>query len=562
MGWIDWLIVLLRRLFPLPGDERDVCLGVSSVQETDRVRRRWHRVILLLSVSVWVSLPCWAQMRLPQFESSKRYAGPSRNRIDTLVLAALRERGVEPAHVCSDGVFVRRVHLDLVGRLPEPGEVSRFLRSRAAGKRAQLIDDLLRREAFADYWALKWCDVLRVKAEFPINLWPNAVQAYHRWIHDALRENMPYDDFARALLTSSGSNFRAAPVNFYRAVQGQEPAAIANAVALTFMGTRFDHWPESQRHDMEAFFSRLAYKKTAEWKEEIVFLDPAPAEPLMALLPDGTRVQIRPEQDPRRVFADWLITAENPWFARCIVNRLWAWLFGRGLIHEPDDIRPDNPALYPEVLAYLEKELTRADYDLRHIYRLILNSRIYQQSSIPQSNDPRAEALFACYPVRRLDAEVLIDALCWISGTRERYASMIPEPFSFIPEEHPSIELADGSITSQFLEMFGRPTRDTGLQSERSNEPTDAQRLHLLNSTHIQKKIEGSKRLSGWIKAAKGNKRTLIGTIYVNVLSRYPTQSERIVAERYFESEGVGTRQGARDLVWALINTKEFLYRH
>jgi hypothetical protein len=519
-------------------------------------------VILLLSLSVWVSLPCWAQTRLPQFESTKRYAGPSRNRIDTLVLAALGQRGIAPAHVCSDGVFVRRVHLDLIGRLPEPGEVRRFLQSRAAGKRAVLIDDLLQREAFADYWTLKWCDVLRVKAEFPINLWPNAVQAYHRWIHDALRENMPYDEFARALLTSSGSNFRVPPVNFYRAVQGQEPATIAGAVALTFMGTRFDRWPESQQRDMEVFFSRLAYKKTAEWKEQIVFLDPAPAEPQMASLPDGIRVQVRPEQDPRRVFADWLISEENPWFTRCIVNRIWAWLFGRGLIHEPDDIRPDNPALYPEVLAYLEKELIRADYDLRHIYRLILNSRIYQQSSIPQSADPQAEALFACYPVRRLDAEVLIDALCWISGTRESYSSMIPEPFSFIPEEHPSIELADGSITSQFLEMFGRPTRDTGLQSERSNEPTDAQRLHLLNSTHIQKKIEGSRRLNGWIKAAKGNKRTLIGTIYVNVLSRYPTQTERIIAEQYFKSEGVGTRQGARDLVWALINTKEFLYRH
>jgi hypothetical protein len=282
----------------------------------------------------------------------------------------------------------------------------------------------------------------------------------------------------------------------------------------------------------------------------------------MASLPDGTRVQIRPDQDPRRVFADWLIAPENPWFARCIVNRVWAWLFGRGIIHEPDDIRPDNPAVYPQVLEYLEKELVKADYDLQHIYRLILNSRIYQQSAIPQGDDPQAEALFACYPVRRLDAEVLIDALCTISGTRESYSSMIPEPFSFIPEERPSIELADGSITSQFLEMFGRPTRDTGLQSERSNEPTDAQRLHLLNSTHVQNKIERSRRLANWIKTAKGNKRTLIGMIYLNVLSRYPTQAERIVAEEYFQTKGVNTRQATTDLLWALINTKEFLYRH
>lgn len=508
------------------------------------------------------SRPCYSQMRFPQFESTKRYPGTSGNRIDMLVLAGLRAEGIKPAKVCSDEVFVRRVHLDVIGRLPEPREVRRFLQSRVASKRAALIDDLLERKAFADYWSLKWCDVLRVKAEFPINLWPNAVQAYHRWIYDALRQNMPYDQFARDLLTASGSNFRVAQVNFYRAVQGQEPAAVAAAVALTFMGTRLDTWPESQQRRMEAFFSRVAYKKTAEWKEEIVYLDPAPVEPLMATLPDGTRIQIRPGDDPRRIFADWLLAPENPWFARGIVNRIWAWLLGRGLIHEPDDIRPDNPPVHPEVLAYLQKELVKADYDLQHIYRLILNSRTYQQSSMPQSNHANAETLFAYYPVRRLDAEVLIDALCWISGTRESYSSPIPEPFSFIPEEHRSIELADGSITSQFLEMFGRPARDTGLESERNNEPTDAQRLHLLNSTHIQNKIERSKRLSGLIKTAKGNKRTLIGMIYLNVLSRYPTQAERIMAEKYFQTKGVSTRQATTDLVWALINTKEFLYRH
>ena len=505
---------------------------------------------------------CHGQARFPQFESTKRYPGTSGNRIDTLVLARLRAEGVEPAKVCSDGVFVRRLHLDVIGRLPEPREVRRFLQSRLPGKRAVLIDGLLERKAFADYWALKWGDVLRIKAEFPINLWPNAVQAYHRWIYDALRQNLPYDQFARELLTASGSNFRVPQVNFYRAVQGQEPATVAAAVALTFMGARFDQWPESRQRDMEVFFSRLAYKKTAEWKEEIVYLDPAPVAPRMATLPDGTRLQIRPDADPRRIFADWLVAAENRWLARCIVNRIWAWLLGRGIIHEPDDIRPDNLAVHPEVLAYLEKELVKADYDLRHIYRLILNSRTYQQSSIPQSNHADAETLFAHYPVRRLDAEVLIDALCGISGTRESYSSAIPEPFSFIPEEHRSIELADGSITSQFLEMFGRPTRDTGLGSERNNEPTDAQRLHLLNSTHIQNKIERSKRLSGWIKTAKGNKRTLIGMIYLNVLSRYPTQAERITAEKYFQTEGVSTRQATTDLVWALINTKEFLYRH
>jgi len=333
-------------------------------------------------------------------------------------------------------------------------------------------------------------------------------------------------------------------------------------VALTFMGVRLEKWPEARRSGMEAFFSRVVYKTTAEWKEEIVCLDPAPADPLEAVFPDGVTVQIQPGEDPRVVFAEWLITPENPWFARNIVNRIWAWLLGRGIIHEPDDIRPDNPAVHPQLLAYLEKELVKANYDLRHIYRLILNSRTYQQSSIPRSGHPDAEALFAYYPVHRLDAGVLVDALCWISGTRESYSSPIPEPFTFIPEENRSIELADGSITSQFLEMFGRPARDTGVESERNNQPTDAQRLHMLNSTHIQNKIESSRRLSGLIKTAKGNRPLLINMIYLNVLSRYPTQTEVAAAEDYFQTKGINTRQATNDLVWALVNTKEFLYRH
>jgi len=536
------------------------------------LRKNSPTVVLLLTFAICV--PLCAQRRSPQdasrwgyassgqFESNKKYTGISNNRIDTLVMATLHKQGIYPANLCSDEVFIRRVYLDVIGTLPEPQKVQKFLQDRSPRKRAALIQILLQRDEFADYWSLKWCDLLRVKAEFPINLWPNAVQAYHRWIYDCLRKNMPYDKFARQLLTSSGSNFRVPQVNFYRAIQGQEPSSIAGAVALTFMGVRLDQWPEARRSGMEAFFSRVAYKQTAEWKEEIVYLDPAPADSLKATFPDGVTVHIQPGEDPRVVFADWLITPNNPWFARNIVNRIWAWLLGRGIIHEPDDIRPDNPAINPQLLAYLEKQLVKADYDLRHIYRLILNSRTYQQSSIPRSNHPDAEALFAFYPVRQLDAEVLVDALCWISGTQESYSSPIPEPFTFIPEENRSIELADGSITSQFLEMFGRPSRDTGLESERNNQPTDAQRLHLLNSTHVQDKIERSKRLNGLIRTAKGNRSTLINMIYLNILSRYPTQAELAAAEKYFQTKGINLRQATNDLAWALINTKEFLYRH
>lgn len=495
------------------------------------------------------------------FETTDTYK--ARNEIDKIVMDPLVKEGLEPANLCSDGVFIRRVYLDVTGTVPEAHEVRRFLDNPRPDKRTMLINTLLKRKEFADYWALKWCDLLRVKAEFPINLWPNAVQAYHHWIQDAIAYNMPYDQFVRELLTSSGSNFRVPQVNFYRAIQGQEPSSIASAATLTFMGIRFEGWPETKQKETASFFSRVEYKGTAEWKEEIVLLDPAPAEPLKVVFPDGASGTIRPDQDPRQVFADWLIRPENPWFTRNIVNRIWFWLMGRGIIHEPDDIRPDNRPVYPELLKYLERELVQSEYDLRHIYRLILNSRTYQQSSIPHpKSGVNAEKLFACYPVRQLEAEVLIDALCMISGTRERYSSPIPEPFTFIPEEHRTINLADASITSQFLEMFGRPSRDTGLESERNNQPTDTQRRHMLNSTHIQNKIERGWRLKKLVREARGKPEKLTVSLYLTILSRYPTESEQQAANSHLKTKGTNFNQGANDLIWALINSKEFLYRH
>ena len=484
------------------------------------------------------------------------------NHIDAAVAAGLRAQGLSMARPCSDEVFVRRVYLDVIGTLPKAEEVEAFLDDPLPDKREALIETLFKRNEFADYWAMKWCDVLRVKAEFPINLWPNAVQAYHRWVRDAVRQDMPYDQFARALLTSSGSNFRVAPVNFYRAVQGRTPAALAEAVALTFMGTRLDKWPEERRAAMAAFFSRIEYKGTSEWKEEIVQLDPAKTDPMKAVFPDGSAIEVAAGVDPRETFAIWLTQPGNPWFARCAVNRVWAWLLGRGIIQEPDDIRDDNPPVYPEVLALLEKELIDAHYDLRQIYRLILNSAVYQQSSIPRVESPDAEKLFACYPVRRLDAEVLIDALCSVFGGSEGYSSMIPEPFTFVPDDQPTIALADGSITSSFLEMFGRPPRDTGLESERNNQPTDEQRLHMLNSSHIQKKIEQSARFRELLKANKGKPRQVLKAIYLSLLSRAPTQDEVLAAQEYSKGSGLPMPQAAADIAWALINTKEFLYRH
>ena len=236
---------------------------------------------------------------------------------------------------------------------------------------------------------------------------------------------------------------------------------------------------------------------------------------------------------------------------------------GRGIIQEPDDIRPDNPPSNPELLAYLEKELVRSKYDMKHIYRLILNSSTYQQSPVAKSDKPEVDALFGHYLSRRLDAEVLADALNDIfGGIGEGCISPIPEPFTFIPEYQRTIDLADGSITSQFLEMFGRPARDTGLESERTNDPTDFQRLYLLNSTEIQKKIVDSPCLRRILNERKKSNREMIRMIYLSLLSRYPTQAETEVAEKYFKTPGLNRNNAAQDIAWALVNTKEFLYRH
>lgn len=563
----------------------------------------------------------------------------SQHPIDRLVFGKLKQMGIQPARLCSDEVFLRRVYLDVIGTLPTAEEARQFLDDLNPRKREALIDRLLEREEFADYWAMKWGDLLRIKAEFPINLWPNAAQAYHRWVRAALRDNMPYDRFVRELLTANGSNFRVPQVNFYRAVQSKDPQTIAQAVALTFMGTRADKWPKEQLAGMAAFFSRISYKPTGEWKEEIVCFDPekliqpaqAPAlpgtvsatsppvpagaskpapsptggsggsipagrsaEPLLATFPDGSTVRIRPEQDPRVVFADWLVQPKNPWFAKNIVNRIWAWLLGRGIIHEPDDIRPDNPPSNPELLAFLEKELVDSGYNLRYIYRLILTSQTYQLSSIPRSSHPEAAAQFAYYPVRRLEAEVLIDAINQITGTTEQYSSMIPEPFTYLPLGYRAIALPDGSITSSFLEQFGRPPRDSGLESERNNRITASQRLHLLNSSHIQRKIQQGPKLRALLQSlSSGSKpkplpklgrktpagrarqafrvaeaatqsqtaEKVLTELYLTILSRRPTMAEKAAIAEYVQ-KATTKREAFFDVVWALINSSEFLYRH
>ena len=535
-------------------------------------------MVVLLAVVAGAATP---EVGSNVFESQ---ATPSpEGQIDKLVLANLSKLGIHPA-LCSDAVFLRRAYLDVIGTLPTAKEVREFLQDPdTKTKRRRLIDRLLERDEFAQYWAMKWGDLLRIKAEFPVNLWPNAAQAYHRWVLASLAQNKPYDKFTRDLLTSSGSNFRVGPVNFYRAIQNRTPEGIGTAVALTFMGTRVENWPTNQLAGMAAFFAQIGYKPTREWKEEIVFWDPlgayaqacnntsnAPAPPptntapLTAVFPDGKAVKLSPDRDPREVFADWLITPKNPWFTRNIANRVWSWLLGRGIIHEPDDIRSDNPPVNPALLAYLEKELAGGRYDLKHLYRLILNSQTYQFSSVPRSDSAQAEANFGSYAVRRLEAEVLIDAINHISGTSDLYTSAIPEPFTYIPADQPAIKLADGSITSPFLALFGRSARATGMENERPNKMLSGQWLHLLNSSHIQRKLEQGPRLKAILDSGR-KPPEIVEELYLTILSRLPTPEEVKIVEDYGKPnkpKAGKSRESWVDIMWALINSTEFLYRH
>jgi len=492
------------------------------------------------------------------------------NQIDKLVIAALKEKGIPPSRTCSDEVFIRRVYLDTTGTLPQPRDVKAFLADNDSKKRAKLIERLLAGGEFADCAAMKWADLLRIKSEFPSNLWPQAVQFYHRWVRESIYKNRPYDQFVRQLLTSTGSNFHVPPVNYYRAFQERDPKQIAENVALVFMGTRLvsPDYTEEQIQGMAAFFAKIGYKNTDEWKEEIVFFNPEGKfvdkknnQPIKPQPLNGKPFDIPQAKDPRIVFADWLTAPNNAWFAKNAVNRIWCWLMGRGIIHEPDNISPANPPWSPELLAFLEKELIKNKYDMRHIYRLILNSNTYQLSSISDKWNEADVNGFSHYRTRRLDAEVLIDIICQVTGTTEKYTSNIPEPYTFLPDGKRAVTVADGSIVSPFLELFGKPPRNTSYESERNITPSVLQTQHMLNSSHIQRKLEQSPVIKKLMAEKKDNE-SVIDELYLLILSRYPTDDEKTTSGVYMVFGGKNRNEAVNDLAWALMNTKEFILKH
>ena len=498
------------------------------------------------------------------------------NRIDELIYAELKTMGIPPSGGTTDQEFLRRAYLDVIGILPTADEARAFLAGRDPRKRAALIDQLLERDEFNDFWALKWGDLLRIKSEYPVRVWPKAVAVYYQWVHESLARNKPYDQFARELLTSNGSNFREGPANFLRAVPSKDPRSLGETAALVFMGARIgcarchshplEGWTPDDDLGMGAFFAKVNYKSTLEWKEEIVYpdfklslRDPRTRQVVAPRFPGGQAVKVAAEEDPRFQFANWLTAPDNPWFARNIVNRIWFWLLGSGIVNQPDDLRATNPPTNPELLAYLERELTSHHYDLKHIYRLILNSRTYQLSSEPNRWNAKDTTHFSHYLVKRLTAEQMLDAISQFTETSEKFRSIIPEPYSNWPVNYRATEISDGNTECPFLDLFGRPPRDTPYEEERDSALTLRQTLYFLNSEQLEGKISGSPRLKRLLGKSDAE---ILDEIYLTALSRFPSADEKKRLLDYLAGKKAARPQAVQDVAWAVLNAKEFEFNH
>jgi hypothetical protein len=556
--------------------------AVAEVDEHGRVTARGYGESVLLAV--YMGKVDIARIAVPQPlppDAEKLFADfKPNNRIDELVLAKLRKLGIPPSPLTSDAEFIRRVYLDAIGTLPTPDEVRQFLSDTDPKKREKLVDALLQRPEFVDFWTMKWGDLLRVKRDFPIHLWDKGMWAFYRFIRTSLAQNKPYDQFVRELLLSEGSGYRDGVANFYRAVPEREPKTWAETVATVFMGVRIDcakchshpyePWTQNDHHGLAAFFAKVGVKDTPEWGEQIVFFRPdgifrhtRTGEPVKPkFLGDSQPLELD-GTDPRVAFVQWLTSPDNPYFARNIVNRIWFWLFGRGIVHEPDDFRLSNPPSNPELLDYLAGELVKSGYNLRHIYRLILTSQTYQTSSVANDWNRSEQALvhFARYPVRRLMAEQLLDA---VSQVTEH-----PEKFPGLPLGFRAIQLPDSRVPSYFLELFGRPDRDIACECERKSETALQHALYLISGEHLERKVRDGQRIKRLLQASLSDD-AIMDELWLAALSRFPTDEERQKVRAYLadrlkdakDNANALREQAWQDVLWALLNTKEFLFNH
>lgn len=496
-----------------------------------------------------------------------------RSPFDRALESEWRKAGLSEVLEASDCVLVRRVYLDLAGRLPTPEEAKRYVSSKDPRKYEALVETLLKDPGFVALWSMRFGDMLRVKSEFPINLWPNAVYVYMRRIREFLGKDESYADFVRALLLSGGSNFREPCVNFYRAHADRSPRGIAQDTLRTLCGLELNTLPEADQAAWIRIFDEVAFKSTKEWKEEIVYFKCLPereiflpsgaprAIPADGQTPEkgtpvvpGIRRTIPAGGEARTALADHLSSGEGRrLLARNLADRTWQWVFGSSLC------RADAPGT-AELLDLLSDDFMEHGFKFRRLCRMIVLSAAYRSASI-QPDAAAKQACFAAYPVRRLEAEVLDDAIRDLTGVPRRYSSVIPEPFTFIPQEMRTVEIEDGSISSSFLILFGRPSRDAGTPDERSDEITAKQRLYLFNSAELYRRLQKIPRHPDFRKQSSLAQR--IDWCYWLFYSRPATEAEqKILRERCKAMSPKSRWKFFIDLQWTLVNSPEFLYRH
>lgn len=500
---------------------------------------------------------------------AKKATPRSPSKIDTFINENLEICEVEPSEKCSDGEFLRRLYLDATGLLPDAKTAEDFLKSQDKTKREKAVNKVMGSPEFLDMLSMRLSDVLRIKSEFPSNLWPNAAQAYHTWIRDSLESGVPYDILAREMLLSSGSNFKNPPVNFYRAVNEKNAENFAEAAALVFMGVRTncvkchphpeESWTEEDGKKFAAIFKHLSFKKSKEWKEEILTFD-IPGKNPQEFQIFGEKITSEVGKDPREAFVKWLTDEKNPYFAKIAVNRIWHWIFGAGITNPADDLRPNKISSNPKLEKYLEDVFVKSGYDLKAVFKEIFLSDAYSRSSRTNPSNANDDTLFSRHIPARLDAESLNDIISGIFGVYQPFKSITPEPYAFWPEDFRAIQLHDGSVSNPFLTLFGKPGRNSSHLNDRSNKLSMQQILHLLGSSNINSKLDKSQFLKDLAKQPIPPHKK-ITTLYLTFLTRFPTQKELDASKKYLEENAKTTYEGLKDIAWALINTKEFLFK-
>ena len=504
----------------------------------------------------------------------------TRNFIDELVFKKLQILGLPPSERCDDGTFLRRASFSIEGRMPTLDETKAFLADSAADKRDRAIDRMLESDDYAEFFAGKWSALLRNKREEAT--YERGCVLFWQWIRDSLAANKPYNEFARELLTASGDVTHAPPVAWYRSFK--EPNAQMEDVAQLFMGTRlqcaqchhhpYEKWSQRDYLALSAYFSQIVRKPSGTIAEDLVVRKRGEAQ----VLNKKTKEQVKPQplgdkataisanDDPRQALAAWMVNDRNPFFAKTLVNRYWKHFFGRGIVEAEDDIRDTNPPSNPELLDALTQDFIAHHYDMKHLLRTIARSETFQLSAVPNATNEADKQNFSRFYPRRLMAEVLLDSVNSVLKADTNFAHLAANTRA--------AALPDNSFNSgnYFLTVFGRPESSSACECERTMEASLAQSLHLLNADEMQSKLGNSNgRASAFGKDARPDEQKM-REIYLIALCREPAPDELQNAVAYFARKTAGKnageeldkakRQAWEDYLWALINTKEFLFNH